>query len=332
VRPLNLCRVSIRHTRSAAAHYTPTAHTLHCQADVVPVPQDDGPNPACPIAYSEAYRDAMDYFRAVYKAGEMSERALALTEEVIDLNAANYTAWQHRRTLVKALGKNLREELAFVSEMIEANIKNYQVGDVLVARRCLNLARIQTHTNTNAATFITSRSMPAAAGASARSPHHHRTSTPTRCFAAARFCASHNHRGCAVVWRSRCLSPHATLPERAYRSTLTTTRLFSSTQVWYHRRAIVDILGDGSAELAFTEQILEEDAKNYHSWQHRHWAMERFGLFAGPAEGGLDYVNRLLSEDIRNNSAWNHRCVLTLFVCLFLTGLCGVVCACCSGQ
>ena len=80
--------------------------------------------------------------------------------------------------------------------------------------------------------------------------------------------------------------------------------------MWYHRRAIVDVLGDGSAELAFTEQILEEDAKNYHSWQHRHWAMERFGLFADPSDGGLDYVDRLLREDIRNNSAWNHRCVL----------------------
>lgn len=78
-------------------------------------------------------------------------------------------------------------------------------------------------------------------------------------------------------------------------------------QVWYHRRAIVESIGDGSAELAFTAEILEEDAKNYHCWQHRHWAMERFNLFKAPDDGGLDFVDRLLKEDIRNNSAWNHR-------------------------
>lgn len=166
------------------------------QADVTPVPQDDGPNPACPIAYAKEYRDAMDYFRAIYSAGEVSERALALTEvcppylrvaypsprgvctsecaptrvrlqwcefrsvkttkltregrdptiticdmssgadwgglsqDVIDMNAANYTAWQFRRKLVAALGKDLTEELEYISEMVQENIKNYQVSSV----------------------------------------------------------------------------------------------------------------------------------------------------------------------------------------------------------
>ena len=37
----------------------------------------------------------------------------------------------------------------------------------------------------------------------------------------------------------------------------------------HHRQVIVDWLRDPSQELDFTAQILKEDAKNYHTWQHR---------------------------------------------------------------
>lgn len=49
--------------------------------------------------------------------------------------------------------------------------------------------------------------------------------------------------------------------------------------------------------------ILSQDAKNYHAWQHRQWAIRSFNAY----EDELNYVERLLEEDIRNNSAWNQR-------------------------
>lgn len=62
--------------------------------DIEPLPQDDGgPNPLAAIAYTEEYTEAMAYLRAVMAKNEMSERALALTEDIIDINAAHYTVW-----------------------------------------------------------------------------------------------------------------------------------------------------------------------------------------------------------------------------------------------
>ncbi|UYV74452.1 FNTA [Cordylochernes scorpioides] len=60
---------------------------------------------------------------------------------------------------------------------------------------------------------------------------------------------------------------------------------------------------DGSKEKPFTEEIIAIDAKHYHAWQHRQWAMKEFGLW----DDELSYVEKLLEDDIRNNSAWNQR-------------------------
>ena len=63
-------------------------------------------------------------------------------------------------------------------------------------------------------------------------------------------------------------------------------------------------------EHRFTEIILSHDAKNYHAWQHRQWAISAFKLH----DGELEYVERLIDEDIRNNSAWNQRFFLLVNV------------------
>jgi protein farnesyltransferase/geranylgeranyltransferase type-1 subunit alpha len=89
-------------------------------ADVQPIPQDDGVNPLVPIAYSRecmipscttfSFRscvlcllhsitpkpldsDAMDYFRAVARTNEKSQRVFELTAHIIDMNPAHYTIW-----------------------------------------------------------------------------------------------------------------------------------------------------------------------------------------------------------------------------------------------
>ncbi|KZC08936.1 PREDICTED: protein farnesyltransferase/geranylgeranyltransferase type-1 subunit alpha [Dufourea novaeangliae] len=95
--------------------------------DVTPISQDDGPHPIVAIAYSERFCDAYNYFRAILKSGEKSERALALTASCVWLNPANYTVWQYRREILKALGKELRDELKYISEMIKYYSKTYQI-------------------------------------------------------------------------------------------------------------------------------------------------------------------------------------------------------------
>ncbi|KAI4835412.1 protein prenylyltransferase [Aureobasidium sp. EXF-8845] len=96
--------------------------------DVVPLPQDDGgPNPLAAIAYTDEYSEAMSYLRAIMAKNEMSERALSLTEDIIDMNAAHYTVWLYRSEILKALNADLSKELDWLNETALAHQKNYQI-------------------------------------------------------------------------------------------------------------------------------------------------------------------------------------------------------------
>lgn len=67
------------------------------------------------------------YFRAILASQEKSVRALELTKDALRLNAANYTVWQYRRDILKALNTDLEEELTYTEEIMIDNPKNYQV-------------------------------------------------------------------------------------------------------------------------------------------------------------------------------------------------------------
>ena len=101
-------------------------------ADMKPIPEHPSADvpPVCHIAYSDRFRETMDYFRGVLCAGEYSERALELSEEVILCNQSNYTAWHYRReclVALKAPPSRWAEELSLVHKVAEMNPKNYQL-------------------------------------------------------------------------------------------------------------------------------------------------------------------------------------------------------------
>jgi len=110
---------------------------------LTPIPQDDGPTPVVPIHYTEEFELVMGYFRAILAIDERSERALKLTEHAIDLNAANYTAWQFRRACLDALGSDLIKELEYARSKGRDSPKNYQLWyhRRAIVERCQNYSK-----------------------------------------------------------------------------------------------------------------------------------------------------------------------------------------------
>eukprot|EP00943_MAST-04B_sp_MAST-4B-sp1_P004373 g4373.t1 len=96
--------------------------------DITVILQDDGPNPVVPISYSREYVELMNIFRGLVKIKEYSKRALRLTEDIIQFNAANYSVWHFRRLcLVTAGNADLSKELEWVTKIAGSNPKNYQI-------------------------------------------------------------------------------------------------------------------------------------------------------------------------------------------------------------
>jgi len=104
-------------------------------ADVTPIPLPySATEPVVQIMYSERFKDVYSYVGAVMKLKEYSLRALALTTDAIELNAANYTVWHYRREILRTLKMDLAEEFDYTESVMQEQPKNYQVWH---HRRCL---------------------------------------------------------------------------------------------------------------------------------------------------------------------------------------------------
>ena len=55
----------------------------------------------------------------------------------------------------------------------------------------------------------------------------------------------------------------------------------------YHRQKLVEWSKDPLHELELTAQVLREDAKNYHAWQHRQWVIKVRELTSKPSKVSL---------------------------------------------
>ena len=58
---------------------------------------------------------------------EYSERCLRLTEHIISMNAAHYTVWLYRASIVQALKMSIPDEIEWLNKIALENLKNYQI-------------------------------------------------------------------------------------------------------------------------------------------------------------------------------------------------------------
>lgn len=93
--------------------------------DVTPQPLDA--LPVCNIMYSDEYRAEVGTLLALMNRHEISERALWLTEQVLDQLALHYLVWIYRFDLVKGLNKLIVDELEWCEQIALDNEKNYQI-------------------------------------------------------------------------------------------------------------------------------------------------------------------------------------------------------------
>ncbi|KAF8925685.1 protein prenyltransferase alpha subunit [Dissophora ornata] len=248
-------------------------------ADVVPIPQDDGPNPLVPIAYTKEYSTTMDYFRAICRSEEQSERALELTKIVIELSPSHYTAWHCRQKLLKALNKDLAKELEWIQWMSSENPKSYQTWH----HRQVVVEHI-------AASFFFSSSS-ATTGTTASSL----TTTPTIPYQELSESQQKAARD-AVQVELDCIADALAQDSKNYHA-------------WSYRQWVLSHFGAGpwwEEELQYIEELLTADIRNNSAWNQRFFVISQgpSGFTEEIVQREVEYAKTKIDKTPGNESPW----------------------------
>ncbi|KAG0292263.1 CAAX geranylgeranyltransferase alpha subunit [Linnemannia gamsii] len=247
-------------------------------ADVVPIPQDDGPNPLVPIAYTKEYSTTMDYFRAMCRAQEKSERALDLTKIVIELSPSHYTVWYYRQQLLKELNKDLKEELEWLEWMVNEHPKSYQIWhhrQVIVGRIAQSFVA---HTTTTTTTPTTAQSTEAAFSFDDL-PQSQKT--------AAQDLVNSELDFIAESLEDDTKNYHA----------------------WSYRQWVLAHFGLGPwwvGELAYTEELIGKDVRNNSAWNQRYFVVTNSpgGLTEEGVQREVQFAKSKIEQTPSNESPW----------------------------
>ncbi|KAF9213899.1 CAAX geranylgeranyltransferase alpha subunit [Podila verticillata] len=247
-------------------------------ADVVPVPQDDGPNPLVPIAYTKEYSTTMDYFRAICRTQEQSERALELTKIVIELSPSHYTVWHYRQTLLKALNKDLSSELDWIQYMIEEHPKSYQIWhhrQVIVDHISAALLPVDTPTSLTLSHLTT---------APAGIPYN------------------------ALSEQQKEIAREAVKVELAFIAAALAEDS-KNYHAWSYRQWVLSHFGPGpwwAEELEYIDELLAIDIRNNSAWNQRFYAFTQgpLGLSRENVEKEIQYTKVKIERTPGNESPW----------------------------
>ncbi|KAG0329128.1 CAAX geranylgeranyltransferase alpha subunit [Podila humilis] len=259
-------------------------------ADVVPIPQDDGPNPLVPIAYTKEYSTTMDYFRAICRTQEQSERALELTKIVIELSPSHYTVWHYRQTLLKALNKDLASELDWIQYMIEEHPKSYQIW----------------HHRQVVVEHISATLLPTSTAQSSTATTTTSTSTSTTL------------SNLSTVADGIPYNDLSELHKEAARKAVKVELDFIAAAVeddaknyhaWSYRQWVLKHFGPGpwwGEELEYIDELLAIDIRNNSAWNQRFYAFSQgpLGLTQENVEKEVEYTKNKIERTPSNESPW----------------------------